>query len=61
MVVYIVHLLEFGIGCSESVELLLTQAEVVELVLENDAGVVKSVGDDGVASFFLFLGEGDVL
>ena len=57
MVVGIVHLFVRRILIGQSVELLLAEDEVVELVFEDDAAVVQSVHNDEVAGLHLFFGE----
>ena len=58
VVVHIGHTLIIGIFRGEPVELFLTEPQVVELVLEDDARVVESFLDHIVAGGFLFFGEG---
>ena len=61
MIVDLIHLLEFRVGKGEACELFLAQPEVVELVLEDDARVEESVGDDGMAFCFLLFGKRNLL
>ena len=61
MVIDLVHLVELRIGEGEPVELFFAEAEVVEFVLEDDAGMEQSIGNDGMALLFLFLFEWDLL
>ena len=57
MIVSLCHLFKVRIAADESHQLLLAKRQVVELVLEDYARVVKSVGDDGVALSHLLLRE----
>ena len=57
MIIDIVHVLVFRILVGHATEMLLAQQQVIELVFEDDAGVVQSVHDDEVACLHLFLGE----
>ena len=60
MIPSLIHLLVGGILCGEPVELFLSQPEVLQFILEDDARVEEAVHDNKVAFSLLLLGEGDL-
>ena len=61
VIIHFIHLLELRIIVGQAVKLLFAEAQVVEFVLEDDTGMIQSVGDDGMAFGFLLLLERNLL
>ena len=58
MIEHVVHVLIFGVLSSKAQEIFFTELQIVEFILEDDAGLAEAVHYNGIAGLHLFGREG---